>query len=73
MNQHLTLRTAALLTVPPLLWAGNAVIGRLVQGLVPPITLNFLRWLLAFALLLPAGGWVLRSGSGLWPNWKRFA
>ena len=55
MNQRLTLRTAALLTVPPLLWAGNAVVGRLVQGLVPPITLNFLRWLLAFALLLPAG------------------
>ncbi|HMA07853.1 MAG TPA: DMT family transporter, partial [Ramlibacter sp.] len=73
MNQHLTLRTAALLTLPPLLWAGNAVLGRLVQGLVPPITLNFLRWLLALALLLPVGGWVLRPGSGLWPNWRRYA
>lgn len=73
MNQRLDLRTAALLTVPPLLWAGNAVVGRLVQGLVPPITLNFLRWLLAFALLLPAAGWVLRPGSGLWTNWRRFA
>ena len=64
MDQRLTLRTAALLTVPPLLWAGNAVVGRLVQGLVPPITLNFLRWLLAFALLLPAAGWVLRKRIG---------
>ncbi len=73
MDQRLTLRTAALLTVPPLLWAGNAVVGRLVQGLVPPITLNFLRWLLAFALLLPAAGWVLRPGSGLWSHWRRFA
>jgi drug/metabolite transporter (DMT)-like permease len=73
MNQRLDLRTAALLTVPPLLWAGNAVVGRLVQGLVPPITLNFLRWLLAFALLLPAAGWVLRPGSGLWTHWRRFA
>jgi drug/metabolite transporter (DMT)-like permease len=73
MDQRLTLRTAALLTVPPLLWAGNAVVGRLVQGLVPPITLNFLRWLLAFALLLPLAGWVLRPGSGLWSHWRRFA
>ncbi len=73
MNQRLTLRTAALLTVPPLLWAGNAVLGRLVQDLVPPITLNFLRWLLALALLLPVAGWVLRPGSGLWANWRRYA
>ena len=72
MNHRLNLPTAALLTVPPLLWAGNAVVGRLVNELVPPITLNFLRWAVAFALLLPLGGWVLRRGSGLWPNWKRF-
>jgi len=73
MDQRLTLRTAALLTVPPLLWAGNAVVGRLMNGLVPPVTLNFLRWALAFALLLPLAGWVLRRGSGLWTHWKRFA
>ena len=73
MNQRLTPGTAALLTIPPLLWAGNAVVGRLMQGLVPPITLNFLRWMLAAALLLPLAAWVLRSGSGLWPHWRRFA
>jgi drug/metabolite transporter (DMT)-like permease len=73
MNQRLTPGTAALLTIPPLLWAGNAVVGRLMQGLVPPITLNFLRWTLAAALLLPLAAWVLRSGSGLWPHWRRFA
>jgi len=73
MNQRLNLRTAFLLTLPPLLWAGNAVVGRLVNGLVPPITLNFLRWALAFALLLPLAGWVLRRGSGLWAHWRRFA
>jgi drug/metabolite transporter (DMT)-like permease len=73
MDQRLTLRTAALLTVPPLLWAGNAVVGRMVNGLVPPITLNFLRWALAFMLLLPMAGWVLRPGSGLWTHWRRFA
>jgi len=73
MQQRLTPSTAALLVVPPLLWAGNAVVGRMVNGMVPPITLNFLRWALAFLLLLPVAGWVLRRGSGLWPHWKRFA
>ena len=47
---RLTLLTVLLLTLPPLLWAGNAVVGRLVNDLVPPITLNFLRWVLAFVL-----------------------
>ncbi|MEJ6024365.1 DMT family transporter [Ramlibacter sp. PS4R-6] len=73
MDSRLNLRTAALLTVPPLLWAGNAVTGRLVNGLVPPITLNFLRWFFAFLILLPLAGWVMRRSSPLWPHWKRFA
>jgi hypothetical protein len=30
--------------VPPLLWAGNALIGRLLSRQVPPLTLNLLRW-----------------------------
>jgi drug/metabolite transporter (DMT)-like permease len=73
MNQRLTLATAAMLTAPPLLWAGNAVVGRLMAGHVPPITLNFLRWALAFLLLLPLAGYVMRRGSGLWPHWRRYA
>ena len=72
MNR-LTPATALLLTIPPLLWAGNAVVGRLVNGLVPPITLNFLRWALAFLLLLPLAAPVLRRGSGLWSHWRRYA
>jgi drug/metabolite transporter (DMT)-like permease len=77
MSQHAAPRlsptTLLLLVVPPLLWAGNAVVGRAMQGVVPPITLNFLRWALAFVLLLPLAAWVLRPGSGLWPHWRRFA
>ncbi len=73
MNHRLTPATALLLLVPPLLWAGNAVVGRLVTGLVPPMTLNFLRWALAFVILLPLAHQVLRRSSELWPNWKRFA
>jgi drug/metabolite transporter (DMT)-like permease len=73
MTQRLTPSTALLLTIPPLLWAGNAVVGRMVNGLVPPITLNFLRWALAFLLLLPLAAPVLRPGSGLWSHWRRYA
>jgi drug/metabolite transporter (DMT)-like permease len=73
MERRLDLRTIALLTVPPLLWAGNAVTGRLVRGLVPPVTLNFLRWALAFLILLPLAGWVVRRGSPMWPHWRRYA
>jgi drug/metabolite transporter (DMT)-like permease len=73
MNSRIDLRTAALLTIPPLLWAGNAVVGRLVAGAVPPVTLNLLRWALAFLILLPVAGWVVRKDSPLWPRWRRFA
>ena len=50
------------------------VVGRLVNTLVPPITLNFLRWVIAMVILLPLG-WsgILRRGSGLWSHWRRFA
>ena len=73
MHQRLTAATAALLTLPPLLWAGNAVVGRLLAGVVPPVTLNFLRWALAFLILLPWTAWLLRPSSPLWPVWRRFA
>lgn len=65
-------RTATLLTIPPLLWAGNAIVGRMVAHDVPPIMLNFLRWAIAFVLLLPFAGPIFRRGSGLWANWQRF-
>lgn len=73
MNSRLTPRTAFLLTLAPLLWAGNAIVGRLVHDLVPPMTLNFLRWLLALAILLPLAGPVFRRDSSLWRHWRRYA
>jgi len=60
----LTPLTLLFLTVPPLFWAGNAVVGRLAAGAVPPITLNFLRWLIAVLLLLP---FVWRGFINDWP------
>lgn len=53
MKQPLPPQTALLLTVPPLLWAGNAVVGALLASAVSPVLLNALRWILAFVVLLP--------------------
>ncbi|WP_313069897.1 DMT family transporter [Melaminivora sp.] len=72
-TDRLTPGTALLLATAPLMWAGNAVVGRLAAPLIAPVALNFLRWLLALALLLPLAWPVLRPGSGLWPHWRRYA
>ena len=53
------------LTLPPLMWAGNAVVGRLLQGQIPATWLNSLRWSLALALLLPLAP-SLRRQPRLW-------
>lgn len=69
----LTPSTALLLTVPPILWAGNAVVGRLVRDAVPPMTLNLIRWSIALAVLLPLGRAAFKSGSGVLANWRRYS
>ncbi len=46
-------RPYLLLTLTPLFWAGNAVVGRAVAGHFPPVTLSILRWTTAFLLVLP--------------------
>jgi drug/metabolite transporter (DMT)-like permease len=42
-----------LLSITALCWAGNAIVGRLAAGHIPPVTLSFLRWWLAFLIILP--------------------
>src|SRR3982074_825213 len=42
-----------LLSITALCWAGNAIVGRLAAGHIPPVTLSFLRWSLAFFIILP--------------------
>jgi drug/metabolite transporter (DMT)-like permease len=42
-----------LLSITALCWAGNAVVGRLAAGHIPPGTLSFLRWFFAFLIILP--------------------
>jgi len=42
-----------LLAITALCWAGNAIVGRLAAGHIPPVTLSFLRWGIAFLIILP--------------------
>lgn len=46
-------RAFALLLIMPMFFSSNLVIGRAAAATVEPWTLAFLRWLLAFAILLP--------------------
>jgi drug/metabolite transporter (DMT)-like permease len=74
MTQHaLTPRIAVFLTLPPLLWAANAVVGRLLVGSVPPLALNGLRWALALLILLPLGWRALRNPQAIHARWPYLA
>jgi drug/metabolite transporter (DMT)-like permease len=65
----LTPRLLLLLTAPSFLWAGNAVLGKLMVGQVPPMTLNLLRWVLTVAILLPLAWRALRPWSRIRERW----
>lgn len=52
---QLTPRLILMLATPPALWATNAVVGRMAISSIDPLWLNALRWVVAFALLLPLG------------------
>ncbi len=69
----LTPRLALLMTLPPLLWAGNAVIGRLMVGQVPPLSLNLLRWVLTALILLPLAWRALTPWSRIGRRWRHLA
>ncbi len=46
-------RWLILLLLPPLFWAGNALVGRAVVDDMTPVTLSFWRWVAALAFILP--------------------
>lgn len=62
-----------MLTLAPLLWAGNAIVGRLIHDLISPFALNLVRWCIALLVLLPWAGYVLRKNSAMWSSWKQYA
>lgn len=57
-------RAYLFLLLTTLLWGGNSVAGKLAVGHVSPMTLVFLRWVLAVAILLPIGWRTIRED---WP------
>ena len=73
MKNRLTASTALLLCAAPALWAGNTIVGRLVREAVPPMTLNLMRWSIAFLILLPLGRAALRPENGVLANWRRYS
>ena len=66
MQAILTPRNLAVigLILTSLFWAGNIFVSKILVGVVPPFTLNVLRWLIAVLILTP---FALKSFSGAWP------
>jgi drug/metabolite transporter (DMT)-like permease len=63
-----------LLTLTALLWSLNWVIGKAVVGSISPLTLTFIRWVIAVAAMMPFAFPLIRAH---WPlvkaNWKAIA
>lgn len=63
-----------LLVLPPLFWAGNAVVGRVAVADISPLALSAVRWALAILILLP---FTARAVLRQWPivraRWKSIA
>lgn len=69
--RRLALSPYLLLAASSLFWAGNFVVGRAIRGDIGPIALNFWRWTLALALLLPLGAPLLpRHAAVLRREWR---
>jgi drug/metabolite transporter (DMT)-like permease len=60
-----------LLVLTMLFWAGNSVVARGAHELVPPLTLAWLRWTIAFVLILPiAWPYLKRDAEIIRRNWR---
>jgi drug/metabolite transporter (DMT)-like permease len=66
-------RTLLFLTLPPIMWAGNAVVGRLLVGLMPPVQMNAVRWALVAALMAPMAWKVWRRPGEVRARWRYLA
>jgi drug/metabolite transporter (DMT)-like permease len=53
LRSRLANQPYVLLSIAALCWAGNAIVGRLAAGHIPPVTLAFMRWWLGFLIILP--------------------
>ena len=63
-----------LLTLTVLFWAGNFILGRGIRQMIPPVSLNFWRWVGALTILLPFGlPRLWRQRQHLFKHWKLVA
>jgi drug/metabolite transporter (DMT)-like permease len=72
----LTPRLIAMLTLPPLLWAGNAVVGRMTVPHVPPMLLNAMRWSVVLLVLLVVGRQAIATAerrANIFSRWRHLA
>ncbi|HVY00161.1 MAG TPA: DMT family transporter [Pseudorhodoplanes sp.] len=46
-------RPYILLTLTSLFWGGNIVLARYIAGHVPPVAVSYIRWMIAFLILIP--------------------
>lgn len=53
MKNQTMFNTLPFLILPPLFWAGNFVVGKVLHSDIPPFSLAFLRWVIAFFVILP--------------------
>ena len=60
-----------LLIIATMIWGGNFVIGRAISDQVPPLTLAFLRWVVAVAIFLPLA-WkeIIANKQEIKKHWK---
>lgn len=70
----MTPRLFLALLLPPFLWGSNAIVGKMAAGLIPPVTLNVLRWTMALAVLLPfVIGRMARHRDAMRAEWRSIA
>lgn len=53
LNKQARVWSLIILMIPPLIWAGNFIVGRAMRDDVPPVALAFWRWVIGFLCLLP--------------------
>jgi len=59
-----------LVSLAPLFWSGNFVLGRALHETIPPIALSFWRWAIALLILLPFVFRTLRAQADtIWRHW----
>ncbi len=70
---QLSALTAFYLTTAALMWAGNAIVGKILVQASSPVLLNTVRWGVTALILLPFAWRVFKGDSPLWHHTKRFA